>query len=230
MNVAVIVAGGKGTRMGVEGGKQFSLLSGKPLLSYALDAFERCLSFECVIVVVDQEQIEQCKDLIANEGFKKVLTVATGGQERQDSVANALSILPLETKIVAIHDGARPLITPEFIDKVFLSLGDWDGVVLGVPVTDTIKLVEEETIIETLPREKLLSAQTPQIFLKEPLLKAYEFARASGFYGTDDANLLEKLGFKVKMVTGSYKNIKVTTPTDLLLAEAILKEREKGKR
>ncbi|MDP3013207.1 MAG: 2-C-methyl-D-erythritol 4-phosphate cytidylyltransferase, partial [Candidatus Subteraquimicrobiales bacterium] len=105
-------------------------------------------------------------------------------------------------------------------------LNGWDGVILGVLVQDTVKLVEEEMIAETLPRQKFLLAQTPQIFLKDPLLKAYEFARDSGFYGTDDASLLERLGYRIRVVMGSYENIKVTTSVDLIVAEEILKKRK----
>jgi 2-C-methyl-D-erythritol 4-phosphate cytidylyltransferase len=132
--------------------------------------------------------------------------------------------LPGETTRVVIHDGARPLVTPELISLVVEALGNWQGIVAAVPLKDTIKKVDaEKGIIATIERTGLWAAQTPQVFLPEVLMEAHQKARMDGFYGTDDSILLERLGYKVKVVMGSYENVKITTPEDLPVAEAILR-------
>lgn len=227
MNVAIIAAAGRSERMGGRN-KLFLPLVGVPILAHTLLALERCSSMEKIIVVVegsDKKQFEE--EVRARYPLGKILEVVEGGKERQDSVLNGLRALPRETARVTIHDGARPLVTTSLILKAIEALEDCDGVVTAVPLKDTIKEVSSENLIRTtVERKDLWAAQTPQVFRPEILMKAHQKARMDGFYGTDDSVLLERLGYKVKVVLGSYENIKITTPEDLVVAEAILRGRE----
>jgi len=226
INVAVIAAAGKGERMGLEGGKQYILLGSKPILAHTLQVFEDCNFVHHVIVVVNPEDIELCRrEVVERYNLSKVLQIVAGGPKRQDSVYNGLQALPKGTTTVMIHDGARPFVTPQIIEKTISVLKGWDGVVVGVPATDTIKEVKDERIARTHPRAKLWSAQTPQVFQLKPLLEAYKQAKADNFYGTDDAILLERMGYRIRMIMGSYENIKITTTEDLQIAEVILARR-----
>lgn len=227
MNVAIVAAAGRSERMGGRN-KLFLPLMGMPILAHTLLALERCSSMEKIIVVVegsDKKQFEE--EIRARYSLGKILGVMEGGRERQDSVLNGLRALPRETTRVSIHDGARPLVTPDLILKAVEALEDYDGVVTAVPLKDTIKEVDSENLIRTtVERKDLWAAQTPQVFRPEILMKAHQKARMDGFYGTDDSVLLERLGYKVKVIMGSYENIKITTPEDLAVAEAILRRRE----
>lgn len=223
MNVAIIAAAGKSERMG-GANKQFLPLLGVPVLARTLLAFERSPHIEKIIVVIEKSETKRFEDsILAKYGVTKILETVDGGKERQDSVLNGLRSLPGETTRVLIHDGARPLVTPELISRLIEALPNWQGVVAAVPLKDTIKRVDsEQGIIETIERTDLWAAQTPQVFLPKTLMEAHQRARMDGFYGTDDSVLLERLGYKVKVVMGSYENVKITTPDDLPVAEAIL--------
>lgn len=224
MNVALIAAAGIGKRMGGRG-KQYLSLRGEPMLVLALDAFQDCSAIDRIIVVVSKEDVLRCQDLIERYELTKVCKVVAGGRERQDSVYNGLKALPHETKIVAVHDGARPLVTSEMIESSLTKLEGWDGVVVGVPVKDTLKRVKGDKVVETLDRREIWHIQTPQIFFADLLIKAYQKARDQSFYGTDDAVLMERMGYRIRVELGSYDNIKITTPEDLIAAEAILAQR-----
>jgi 2-C-methyl-D-erythritol 4-phosphate cytidylyltransferase len=215
---AIIVAGGKGKRMGRP--KQFLTIAGRPMLAWTLSAFQKSKAIDGIILVVDREQLFSAKKL----NQKKVIGIAAGGKERQDSVRNGLALLPPSTKIVAIHDGARPAITPQVIEKSIKEAKKFGAVVVGVPVKDTIKTVDRRpsTVDRTLNRAELWAAQTPQAFKVGIIKKAYSRLRRKV---TDDAMAVEKLGISVKMVLGSYSNLKVTTPEDLKIMEGILKWR-----
>ncbi len=221
-SIAIIVAGGKGKRMGRP--KQFIKIAGKPVLWWTVKAFQKNKSIDGIVLVVNAQDIPRAKRF----GFSKVIGVVAGGLERQDSVYNGILALPDDADIVAIHDGARPLISSEIIDKAIEEASIYGAVVVGVPVKDTIKSVELRTLnVEcSLKRDVLWSAQTPQIFRKEVLLKAYKKGYNKSSV-TDDAMLVERLGIPVKMVMGSYTNLKITTPEDLLVASQILNKRRK---
>ncbi|MBI4734340.1 MAG: 2-C-methyl-D-erythritol 4-phosphate cytidylyltransferase [Rubrobacteridae bacterium] len=227
MNCALIVAAGFGTRMGIEGGKQFLNLMGKPVLAHTLVAFQNTDAIDAIVVVTIKENFEQFKDIVEEFGIKKLAAVIEGGKERADSVYNGLMAIKSLGNIdnVVIHDGARPLIEPDVIQRVVNSLDGFDGVVAGVPAVDTIKLVEDDIIIETLDRSRTWQAQTPQVFHIDTLIQAHEVARAVGYIGTDDSVLVERAGGKVKMVPGSRENMKMTNREDLIIAETILKSR-----
>ncbi len=226
MNVALIAAAGIGKRMGSRG-KQYLLLRGEPMLVHTLRAFQNCPVIQQTIVVTSKENLQRCRDLVRHYQFSKVYQVVEGGRERQDSVYNGLKVLPEGTEIVAVHDGARPLVTPDIIESSLNKLENWDGVVVGVPAKDTLKRVEGNQVTETLDRQKIWHIQTPQIFWRDLLVRAYQKARDQGFYGTDDAVLMEQMGYRIRIAMGSYENIKITTAEDLLAAEAILDRRAK---
>jgi 2-C-methyl-D-erythritol 4-phosphate cytidylyltransferase len=229
VNLALIAAAGKGTRMEREGGKQFLPLAGKPVLAHALIAFQQASSIDAIVVVVGDENFDACLTVVDKYNVVKVDRVVIGGKERQDSVYSGLLAAAEFAKvdIVAVHDGARPLIEPGLIDRVISSVDeDCDGVVVGIPAKDTIKLVRESCVIDTLDRTATWQIQTPQAFHFEGLLRAHERARGEGYYGTDDSVLIERIGGEIKVIQGSDENIKITTATDLVIAEAILKNRE----
>ncbi|MDI6731471.1 MAG: 2-C-methyl-D-erythritol 4-phosphate cytidylyltransferase [Candidatus Margulisbacteria bacterium] len=226
--IAIIAAGGQGKRMGRP--KQFLKIAGKPMLWWSLFAFQGCEAIDGIIVVVNKDDMLKVKRF----KFSKLLAVVAGGKERQDSVYNGLQALPADTGIVAIHDGARPLVTIDVINQAVCAAKQGGAVVVGVPVRDTIKQMtndkcqmsnEGKNIIgKTLDRSQLWAAQTPQVFKKEILLKAYKKGYNKSL-ATDDAVLVEKMGVPVKMVMGYYDNIKITTPEDLAVAKTLLKKR-----
>lgn len=222
--VAIITAAGSGKRMGRP--KQFLEIGGKPIVEWAVAAFEKAGVIDEIILVVNKEDISKATMF----KYSKLKQVVAGGEERQASVNNGLKVVADDTEIVAIHDGARPFITPEIIENAVAEAKASGAVVVGVPVCDTIKRVtrlvpsgvegDGRRIVETVDRSELWRAQTPQVFKKDIIIKAFE----SNDRVTDDAMLVEKMGIPVKMVMGSYRNFKITTPDDLAIAEKIIKE------
>lgn len=219
-NLVIITAGGSGQRMGQP--KQFLMLNGRPMLAWTLSACQKCPDVHGIILVVSPNQIRLAKRL----DQQKVIAIVPGGRERIDSVRNGLDWLPDSTEIVAIHDGARPAITPALIAASIREAKRDGAVVVGVPVKDTIKRVTpyKLRVTKTVNRSGLWQAQTPQTFQVKIIQRAY--SKSVG-RATDDAMLVEKLGIKVKMVLGSYENLKVTTPEDLKIMSGILKGRSK---
>jgi 2-C-methyl-D-erythritol 4-phosphate cytidylyltransferase len=215
---AVIVAAGESRRMnGVD--KVFAPLGGRPALSCVLDAFESCKAVSQIVVVVSENNVEKCRQLIAEKKRAKQFEVCAGGERRQDSVAAGLARLD-ECDWVVIHDGARPLVTRELIERGLEVAGETGAAAAAVPVTDTIKMAGDDRIVhQTPPRQNLWAVQTPQVFRVDIISEAYQKAKGEV---TDDASLVEKLGYRVKLYTGSYDNIKITTGKDLLIAEVLL--------
>lgn len=202
--------------------KLFTLLAGKPLVAWTLQAFEDCPPVTRIVLVLHPRRVDDGKKLVAEAGWKKVVEVCPGGLRRQDSVAEGLRRLP-GCPWVIIHDGSRPLVTPELIVRGLEAARETGAAVAAVSVKDTIKRVNKAgLILETPERQSLWSVQTPQVFRYDLILRAYSEA---GGEVTDDAALLERLGHPVKVYPGSYENIKVTTPEDLLLAEMLLRRR-----
>jgi len=214
---AIIVAAGAGRRFGAA--KQFALLKGRPLYEWSLEAFERHEAVEGVILVLPAEGVGLRQP--APEG--KLREVVAGGKERQDSVWNGFRRVPAgEDRIVLVHDGARPLVSAELISRVIREAGEKGAAVPGLPIEDTIKEAGGDSVLRTLDRRSLVRVQTPQGFLYPWLRRALEEAAAGGFTGTDEAMLVEKTGKKVWLVAGDLKNIKITTPLDLRIAEAMI--------
>ena len=214
---AVIAAAGESRRMGGVD-KVFALLGGKPVLAWVIDTFEGCSSVNDIVVVVSEPSLERCRQLLAGEKWSKVTDICIGGKRRQDSVLAGLNKLA-HCDWVIVHDGARPLVTEDLIYRGLSEAGETGAAVAAVPVTDTIKVAENGGLVEqTLPRHNLWAVQTPQVFRFDIISEAY--SRVPGEV-TDDASLVERLGYKVKLYMGSYDNIKVTTPGDLALAELL---------
>lgn len=227
--VAVVVAAGRGKRMGAEINKQYLNFIDKPILAHTLEVFEKHSLIDGMIIVTHRDEVSFCYEkVIMPFRFKKVITVVAGGKERQDSVYQGLTVLPPQCELVVVHDGARPLITPDIITEAVTSGQKEGAVIVAVPVKDTIKKVANEFVTQTVSREELWTVQTPQVFKKELILEAYKNAFNQGIYGTDDASLVEILGKRVKVVPGSYENLKITTPEDLDIGEAILARRSRG--
>jgi len=225
VNVGLIVAAGRSTRF-KEGAKQYALLAGRPMLAYSVEAFCRAGSVDSVVVVVRDEDREYCaQEVVASVESTKPITIVAGGNERQQSVAAGLKACPRGVDLVWVHDGARPLITPDQIDAMVDELNDFDGLTMAAPARDTIKHVEDGLIKRTIPRDQIWQAQTPQLFRFVTLDQAHKAAVQGGFTATDDSALVELLGGRVAVCGNDLDNIKVTTPSDLKLAERILLER-----
>jgi 2-C-methyl-D-erythritol 4-phosphate cytidylyltransferase len=208
MKACIILAAGEGKRLGIR--KQFAQVCGKPLYMYSLTKAIKL--FEEVILVLPEDMLGR---ISVPKGVKKV----AGGKERQDSVLNG--ILETEAEVVVIHDAARPLATEDMFKEVS-SLGSFEGKIVAVPSRDTIKEVSHDTVLKTIDRSHIWFAQTPQAFRRKTLLECHFRARNEGFYGTDDASLLERYGYKVGVVLGSYWNIKVTYKEDLSIVARLL--------
>ncbi len=219
---AVIVAAGSSQRMdGMD--KVFALLGGKPILARVVDAFQGCNPVDQIIVVLSEQNLERGQQLVAEQGWSKVTDVCAGGRRRQDSVAAGLRRLS-NCDWVVIHDGARPLVTVDLINRGLEAARETGAAVATVPVTDTIKLAGDDRIVHQTPsRQNLWAVQTPQVFGIKIITEAY--SQANGDV-TDDASLVEQLGCRVKIYMGSYDNIKITTPDDLALAEVLWRKYE----
>lgn len=225
ISTAVIVAAGKGRRMGTEISKQFLPLCGKEILAHTVEKFEKAACIRDIILVTGGDALQDVRQMAQEYGWKKIISVTEGGRERQDSVFLGLQQVPQDTEIVLIHDGVRPFVTEEILERSIAAAKETGGCVAGVPAKDTIKVCDAEGFaIATPDRSTLRQIQTPQTFRRKEILAAYEKAKADGFLGTDDASVAEHSGFAVQVIMGSYRNIKITTKEDLLIGAAFLKE------
>ncbi|MFA5104534.1 MAG: 2-C-methyl-D-erythritol 4-phosphate cytidylyltransferase [Candidatus Margulisiibacteriota bacterium] len=224
MKISVVIAGGgSGKRMQSHENKLFIEIGGTAILAMTTAVFESTEIVDEIIITVPADEIERTKALMRQHSFKKVAHVVAGGHTRQASVFNGLQKISTDTNIVVIHDGARPFVTKEIIITAVNEIKICKAVVVGMPVKDTIKAVNEGGFVtNTLDRNLLWQAQTPQVFDAALIKKAHSRAQKIGLTATDDSHLVERLGESVKMIQGSYKNIKITTPDDIKTAEAIL--------
>ena len=220
---AVIPAAGKGSRFGEK--KQFKLLKGVPLLNHVLTPFLQSDLIYEIIVVVPEEQVQQIKTQVRSMPKTKNIRVVPGGERRQDSVSNGVKVLSNQCKLVCIHDVVRPFVTKDMINETIKRCGKYDGAIIATQAQDTIKRVQNLKIKETINRSEIWQAQTPQSFQKEKLIDALESADRDGVTGSDEAFLLERIGYYVSVVEGNSANIKITTPEDWFVAEAIWEER-----
>ena len=223
MNGVVIVAAGSGSRMKRDINKQFIKLDGKEIIAYTIEKFYKSEDIgDIVIVIKENEEKYFIENIINKYGFDNI-KLAYGGKERQDSVYNGIKKLNRNCEIVLIHDGARPFVNEDIIKNSIEEAKENNAVVVGVPVKDTIKVVDSDgNIVDTPNRSLLWSVQTPQSFKYEIITRAYEYAYSNDYYGTDDAMLVEHIGYNVKMIQGSYDNIKITTEEDLHFGIQIL--------
>ena len=217
MITVIVVAAGEGKRFGSE--KQFTFLKGKPVLEWSLEAFETHPDVtEIILVLKDENSGKKYSDL-----FPKIKTIAPGGPKRQDSVFSGFSkIEPETTDIVLIHDGVRPLISRALIDRLISGAEEYGAVIPAIPAEDTLKLIERKKVLQTLDRDKVFRIQTPQAFKYDILKSAILKAKKEEISGTDEAFLVERSGNEVFIIPGDQKNIKITTLTDLSIAEALL--------
>jgi 2-C-methyl-D-erythritol 4-phosphate cytidylyltransferase len=224
---AIIVAAGEGRRMGGAISKSFLPIAGRPLVLRTLDRFFSTRKIEKVIVVVANQELRQSQELIESDPnlSHRSWVLQAGGATRQESVRRGLDRLEPDCEIVAIHDGARPFVSSSLIDRCIDEAYRVGSVVIGVPVRDTIKVVSEEHWVQATPaRNALWEVQTPQVFRKDIILQAHDWAGRHGIEATDDSTLVEQIGERVFLLEGERTNIKITVPEDLLLAEALLRE------
>jgi 2-C-methyl-D-erythritol 4-phosphate cytidylyltransferase len=233
MKVAVILpAAGLGTRMaktqpdaGTHSRKQFLQLEGVPILLHTIRKFAQCAAVTEIIVALRVDDIAWVQELLDKETLAKPVRLVLGGESRQQSVENALGHLSEETALVAVHDAVRPFVDIEAVDRVIQEAASCGAALLGIVPVDTVKRVHLHRIETTLPRERLIMAQTPQVFSLPIIREAFAKAAADGFVGTDEASLVERLeNVNIHVVPGSDRNIKITKPTDLYLAKLFLAE------
>lgn len=235
MVTAIVPAAGSGVRFGLKRNKPLFTFAGKPLLIWPLAVLQEVQEINEIVPVVKHEDIKTTHDLIEQYKITKVTKIIQGGQERQDSVYNGLRSINPDNHLVLIHDGARPFIESSLVKKMITELmlfqSKADGIVAGVPIKDTIKEIRRELsddntenifVRKTLKRELLWAIQTPQLFFYDKIKAAYEKSKKDNFYATDDSALLERYEGRIRLIMGSYKNIKITTPEDIKVAEALL--------
>ena len=227
---AVILAGGSGSRMGTETTKQMLVLDSKPLVVHTLLAFEKSEYVNEIIVVAREEECNEYAAFKTEYGITKLAKTVVGGKTRQESAKNGFDAINEKADYVAIHDAARALITPAQIKEVIMSAYAHGAAIAATPATDTIKYAEGVTIGETVPREKIWLAQTPQVFRDEIYRAAAYTAEKEGFIATDDASLVENIGKTVYLVDTGSDNFKVTYKTDLIRAEQLLLERKENEK
>lgn len=223
----VIAAAGSATRMGSKINKPYMLLKSRPVLAYSLDIFEEFNLVDDIVIVANPQEIDYCKrEIVEKYGYRKVSQVVAGGKMRQDSVRVGLRQLGQDTDFIAVHDGARPFLTHELLEKLLKAAEQWGAAIPGVMPKDTLKFVDrDEFVRQTLDRSSVVAIQTPQLFKFEELLAAYNQAYEEGFIATDDAALFENYIGRVKIVPGDYRNIKITTPEDLKIAEVLVNDK-----
>ncbi len=232
---AIIPAAGLGTRMGRTGDKgipeksgtsrkQFMLLKGEPVLLHTLRKFLICPAVSEIVVALRVEDLEWFRERLKQEAPSKPVRLVVGGENRQESVKNGLLGVSSEIELVAVHDAVRPFVSAALIESVVAKAAQTGAAILGIPPVDTVKQVDQTRIRATLPRAGIMLAQTPQVFRRELLARAYEQAGKDGFAGTDEASLIEHLDIDVSVVLGSDRNIKITRPSDMALARLFLEE------
>ena len=224
MTAAIILAAGRGERMGANVDKAFLNLGPRPLVACSLLAFEACADIGAIVLVVRQDRFEAARELCRTLGVSKLFSVVDGGPRRQDSVLSGLAALPPEAELVAIHDAARPLVTPELIAATVASARETGSGVAARKVVDTIKVVADNNVaVSTLDRSNLWAVETPQTFRTKLIRRAYEAVSDAGQTVTDDAGALEFIGEKARLVDWRKPNLKVTVVEDLAIAESLLR-------
>jgi len=231
---AILPAAGLGTRMGADTPKQFLSLDGVPLLLFTLRRLAACPAITDFVISTRAEEVDAVAASVALEKLGRAVRVVRGGDSRQDSVTNALTEVPPETDLILVHDAVRPMVTRDQIERVIAEAAACDAAILGIPAMDTVKEVKRATphggasdvalITATIPRERVVLAQTPQVFRASLLLEAFGRARADGVSASDEAGLVERMGHDVHVVPGSDRNLKITRPGDMELAEFYLRQ------
>jgi 2-C-methyl-D-erythritol 4-phosphate cytidylyltransferase len=224
---ALVLAAGRGERLGAVRPKAFLALAGRPLVVHAVEALAACSAIDCIVPVLPVDELGALDGWRWSDGAAaKVARAVRGGAERQDSMRAGLAALPGDVDVIAVHDAARPLVLPADVARAIDAAVRTGAALLAVPVRDTLKRVRDGAVVETPARAELWAAQTPQVFRAALLREALAKAEADGFTGTDDAQLVERLGCSVAIVEGDPSNLKITWPADLAWAEAVLRERD----
>ena len=224
MLTAIIVAAGDSRRMGFD--KLFATIADRPVIAHTIRAFERCGCVDEIVVVAREDRHAEIKALVRDENFKKVRSIIPGGKHRQDSVRAGLDQLDSATGWVAVHDAARPLITPEQIERVFQQCANHGAAALAEPINDTLKRADNQLLVSgSVDRDQLYAMQTPQIFERALIEEAYRAVFANRVSVTDEVSAVERLGRKVFLVPTEDFNFKITYPRDLAMAEFVLKQR-----
>ncbi|GEA14427.1 2-C-methyl-D-erythritol 4-phosphate cytidylyltransferase [Moorella sp. E308F] len=219
----IVAAAGQGRRLGAGSNKVFLPLGDKPILAHTLAVAEASPMVDEVIVVTRPEDIPMCHQVVTAGPYRKVRQIVAGGKERQDSIAAGLKAVAPVAEWVAVHDGARPFLSPVLLERVIAAARDTGAAIAALPIKETIKRGNtEDMVTATLERRGLWAAQTPQVFRRDWLAAAYREAEINGWQATDDAALVERAGYPVKLVPGEEVNIKITTPGDLALARALM--------
>jgi 2-C-methyl-D-erythritol 4-phosphate cytidylyltransferase len=223
---AIIVAAGDSRRMGFD--KLFAAIAGKPVIAHTIRAFERAISVDGIIVVAREDRHDEIKTIVRDENFKKVKSIIPGGKRRQDSVRAGLDHLESVTRYVAVHDAARPLVTPQQIDRVFEQCRIHGAAALAEPINDTLKRADADLLVtDSVDRQELYAMQTPQIFERQLIAEAYRAVYTKNVSVTDEVSAVERLGRKVALVLNDDFNFKITYPRHLPLAEFVLTQRRK---
>jgi len=226
--LAIIPAAGTGIRMGGATPKQFLSLEGVPIFIHTLRKFAAAEPIDEIFLGLRAEDTERAQKEIDHEHFSKLVRLIEGGASRQETVARCLAEAPATTELVVVHDAVRPFVALDMIQRVVEAARKDGAAILGIPSVDTVKQIERQMILGTIPRERIVLAQTPQAFRYEIIREAFEHAMADGFNGTDESSLVERQGYRVTVLMGSDRNIKITKPSDLPLARLyIAQEREK---
>jgi len=221
---AIIAAAGSGRRMKSDRPKQLLALNGTPIIVHTIRKFDACNVIDYIIVTAPRESLDEVSQLVKSAGFRKSVAVVEGGERRQDSVSMGMNHLQPGTEIVAVHDGVRPFVPVEDIENAVREAERSGAAILAVPIVETVKQAEKDLVQSTLTREHLVLAQTPQVFRTNILKDAFERAAKDEYYGSDESSLVERLGYPIAIVRGSERNIKITRPSDLTLARAVLEE------
>jgi 2-C-methyl-D-erythritol 4-phosphate cytidylyltransferase len=227
---AIIAAAGAGRRMKADRPKQLLVLDGTPIIVHTVRKFDDSPLIDHIIVAAPRELVDEVRDLVSSAGLKKPVVVVEGGERRQDSVAIGMQHLPADTTIVAVHDAVRPFVSLEEIEHVTAEAEREGAAILAIPIVDTVKQVEGNVVELTVTREHLVLAQTPQVFRVAILKEAFDSAKRDEYYGTDESSLVERTGRAVSVVRGSERNIKITRPSDLVLARTFLEEERRTPR
>ncbi len=226
---AIIPAAGAGTRMRSASPKQFLKLEGVPIIVHTIRKFLQCEAIQRIVVPLRKADVGYFEELLRQEGFPPLVQLVVGGISRQESVFNGFGQLEEDTSIVVVHDAVRPFVDVGLIRDIIQAASNSGAAILALPCVDTVKQIERNTITATLSRDKIVLAQTPQAFRYALLKEGFEKARSDHFLATDEACLIERLGYDVMVIRGSERNIKITKPADLPLAELFIQqERAKG--
>ena len=226
---AILVAGGSSQRMGFD--KLFAVIAGEPVIAHPIRAFERATSVDEIVVVAREDRHDEIRKISRDKGFKKVLSIVPGGERRQDSVRAGLDRINRDAKYVAVHDAARPLITPKQIERAFAQCRVHGAAALAQPVNDTLKRADADLlVVGSVDRHQLYAMQTPQIFERKLIEDAYRAVYAENILVTDEVSAVERLGYKVALVLDDDFNFKITYPRDLPVADFIIRDRAKDGR